>query len=236
MDLNLYVNRIKKKSIKFLLLAITSFVVLGVAGEGLIAKRIESIYFFLLFVCVFTYLIIFYKKEFSHKMNLDMIPFEIKMDSAVSYADIHNALTKNCENNKYFDYSEKSAFFKLKKKYNVRVLLYSTEDFNKKEYDEEKQRINRKANKLYNINQWVTIHNARKQMRVNLIHTEYINDTLFNYLSGDAEIWLTRAEGIINIVVSDDKLILPPLRPTISIYAIDRYKDMVKMLLEMLGK
>ena len=57
MDLNLYVDKIKKKSIKFLLLAITSLVVLGVAGESLIAKRIESIYFFLLFACIVTYLI-----------------------------------------------------------------------------------------------------------------------------------------------------------------------------------
>ena len=73
-------------------------------------------------------------------------------------------------------------------------------------------------------------------MRVNLIYTECVNDALFNYISEDAEILLTRVEGIINIVVSNDRLIVPPLKPTISIYAIDRYKDMVKMLLEMLGK
>ncbi len=236
MNFNSYVNRIKKKSVMFLLLVMISLVILGFAGESLIAKRIESIYFFLLFVCLVTYLIIFYKKEFSHKMNIDMLPFEIKIDSVISYADMHNALAKNCESDKCFDYSERSAFFYLKKKYNVRVLLYSTEDFNKKEYDEEKQRINRKANQLYNINRRATIHNSRKQMRVNLIHTEYFNDNLFNYISKDAENLLTRAEGILNIVVSNDKLILPPLKPTISIYAIDRYKDMVKMLLELLNK
>ncbi len=236
MDFNLYVSEIKKKSVKFLLLAIASFVILGIAGEILIAKRIESLYFLLLFACVVTYLIVFYKKEFSREANSKMKPFEIKMDSTINYADIHNVLVKNCENNKCFDYSEKSAFFKLKKKYSVRVLLYSTEDFNKKEYDEEKKKINRKANKLYNINHWVTIHKARKQMRINLIYTECVNDTLFNYISGDAEIWLTRVEGIMNIVISNDRLIVPPLKPTISIYAIDRYKDMVKMLLEMLDK
>lgn len=236
MDFNLYVSEIKKKGVKFLLLAIASFVILGIAGEILIAKRIESLYFFLLFACIVTYLIVFYKKEFSHKMNSKMKPFEIIMDSTINYADIHNILVKKCENNKCFDYSEKSAFFKLKKKYSVRVLLYSTEDFNKKEYDEEKKKINRKANKLYSINHWVTIHKARKQMRVNLIYTECVNDALFNYISEDAEILLTRVEGIINIVVSNDRLIVPPLKPTISIYAIDRYKDMVKMLLEMLGK
>ena len=236
MDFNLYVSEIKKKGVKFLLLAIASFVILAIAGEILIAKRIESLYFFLLFACIVTYLIVFYKKEFSHKMNSKMKPFEIKMDSTINYADIHNVLVKKCENNKCFDYSEKSAFFKLKKKYSVRVLLYSTEDFNKKEYDEEKKKINRKANKLYSINHWVTIHKARKQMRVNLIYTECVNDALFNYISEDAEILLTRVEGIINIVVSNDRLIVPPLKPTISIYAIDRYKDMVKMLLEMLGK
>lgn len=111
MDFNLYTNRIKKKSVIFLLLAITSLVILVIAGESLIAKRIESIYFFLLFVCLVTYLIIFYKKEFSHKMNLNMIPFEIKLDSKIGYADMHNALAKNCESDKYFDYSERSAFF-----------------------------------------------------------------------------------------------------------------------------
>ena len=130
MDFNLYVSEIKKKGVKFLLLAIASFVILGIAGEILIAKRIESLYFFLLFACIVTYLIVFYKKEFSHKMNSKMKPFEIIMDSTINYADIHNILVKKCENNKCFDYSEKSAFFKLKKKYSVRVLLYSTVDFN----------------------------------------------------------------------------------------------------------
>ena len=236
MDLNLYVNRIKKKSIKFLLLAIAALVILGIAGEILIAKRMESLYFFLLFACIVTYLIAFYKKEFYQKTNLDMAPFEIKIDSAINYADLHSALVKNCEKNQCFDYSEKIAFFKLKKKYSVRILLYSTEDFNKKEYDEEKKKINRKANKLYNINHWVAIRKARKPMRLNLIYTECVNDTLFDYISRDAETLLTRVEGIMNIVVSNDLLIVHPLKPTISIYAIDRYKDMVKMLLDMLGK
>lgn len=236
MDFNLYVSRIKKKSVKFLLLAIASLVILGIAGEILIAKRIESLYFFLLFACMVTYLIVFYKKEFSREINLKMKPFEIRMNSTINYANIHNVLVKNCENNKCFDYSEKSAFFMLKKKYNVRVLLYSTEDFNKKEYDEEKKKINRKSNKLYNINHWVAIRKARKPMRLNLIYAECVNDTLFDYISGDAETLLTRVEGIMNIVVSNDLLIVPPLKPTISIYAIDRYKDMVKMLLDMLGK
>ena len=95
MDFNLYVSEIKKKGVKFLLLAIASFVILGIAGEILIAKRIESLYFFLLFACIVTYLIVFYKKEFSHKMNSKMNPFEIIMDSTINYADIHNILVKN---------------------------------------------------------------------------------------------------------------------------------------------
>lgn len=236
MDFNLYVYRIKKKSVKFLLLAIFALVMLGIAGEILIAKRIECLYFFIVFACIVIYLTVFYKKEFSQKTDVDMAPFEIKMVSAIRYADIHNALVKNCDNDKYFDYSENSAFFKLKKKYSIRVLLYGAEDFNKKEYDEEKKKINRKANKLYNINNWAPIHKARKQMRVNLIYTEHVNDTLLKYISGDAEIMLTRAEGIMNIVVCNDRIIVPPLKPTISVYAIDRYKDMVKMLLALLGQ
>ena len=236
MDFNLYVNKIKKISVKFLFLVITSLVILGIAGELLVSKRIECLYYFLVFACLGVYLIVFYKKELAQKTNLDMTTFEIKMESEINYEDIHNALAKNCENNQWFDYSGKSAFFKLEKKYNVRVLLYSAEAFNKKEYDEEKKKINRKANKLYNINHWVAINKARKQMRLNLIYIECVNDTLFNYISGNAEILLTRAEGIMNIVVSNDRLIVPLLKPTISIYAIDRYKYMVKMLLDMLGK
>ena len=163
-----------------------------------------------------------------------MMPFEIKLDSAINYEDVHNALVNNCENNKYFDYSDKSAFFMLKKKYNVRVILYSTEFFNKKEYDEEKKRINRKANKIYNIHHWGAINSLRKQMRVNLICAEEINDTLFNFISADAGIFLTRVEGIISIVVSKDKLIVPPLEPNVYLYAIDRYRAMVKMILKLL--
>lgn len=73
-------------------------------------------------------------------------------------------------------------------------------------------------------------------MRLNLIYTECVNDTLFDYISRDAETLLTRVEGIINIVVSNDRIIVPPLKPTISIYAIDRYKNMVKMILKLLGE
>ena len=236
MEFNLYVSKIKKKAVVFLSMLLLSFVTLAIAIETFALKSALWVCFLILFICIVIYIFFFYKNEYSVKKEFILKPFEIKINPAIKYSDIYSALEKNCNNNECFKFSENSAFFRLKNKYIVRIILYRTEEFNKKDYDEEKKKINRKANKIYNISQWVSIHKSRKQMRINLIYTDCVNETLSNYISGDAEILLTRVEGIINLIVSNGKLIVPPLQPTFYMYAIDRYKDMVRMISNMLSE
>lgn len=219
-----------------MLLLLLSFVSIAIAIEAFVLKSTLWGCFLGLFICIVICLVFFYKNEYSLKEGLILKPFEIQINHTIKYAEVYSALEKSCNSNECFKFSERSAFFRLKNKYNVRVILYGTAEFNKKDYDEEKKKVNRKANKTYNISQWVSVHQSRKQMRINLIYTDCVNKCLSDYIAEDAEILLTRVEGIINLVVSNGKLIVPPLKPTFYMYAIDRYKDMVTMIYNILSE
>lgn len=227
-----YVRRIERNANIYLVLLILAGLILLTAIQGIIYKSNWWILFFVLFVLLVVALRVFYKKAFSKKPLVK--PFEIRINPNIRYADINCALKQRCDEG--FDFTDTSAFFRTKNKYTVRIILYGTAEFIKKDYDQEKRRINSKANKLYNIKQSISIKETHKYMRVNLIYTEYLNNALYDYISTDAELMLTRVEGILNLVISNGKLIVPPINPTISIGAIKRYRDMFNMIRKMIGE
>ena len=58
------------------------------------------------------------------------------------------------EENKLFT-SEDVLFFQLNRIFKLRIILYRTADFDKKDFNNVKDRINKKANKELNILPWV---------------------------------------------------------------------------------
>ena len=92
-------------------------------------------------------------------------------------------------------------FFRLRKIFKLRTVIYRTNSFDKKDFDNAKDRINKKANKELNISQWVNRMDAGNMMRFNIIYTDVLNDALYQFLSQNANRNLTRVEGIISICI-----------------------------------
>lgn len=109
-------------------------------------------------------------------------------------------------------------------------MLYKTTDFNKKAYDNAKDRINKKANKELNISHWVNRMEAGKMMRFNIIFTDTLNDALYQFLSQNANRNLTRVEGIINFAIVGNQIMIPPIYGECDLAEISKYKGVIKFI------
>lgn len=130
--------------------------------------------------------------------------------------------------------SEDVRFFKLNKIFKLRTVIYKTDNFNKKDFDNAKYRINKKANKELNISQWVNRIEAGNMMRFNIIYTDVLNDELYHFLSQNANRNLTRVEGIINIAIVGNQIIIPPIYSGCDLAEISRYKGVIKFINQVL--
>ena len=130
--------------------------------------------------------------------------------------------------------SEDVRFFRLNKIFKLRTVIYRTDNFNKKDFDNAKDRINKKANKELNISQWVDRTEAGKMMRFNIIHTDILNDALYQFISQNASRSLTRVEGIINIAIVGNQIMIPPLYGECDLAEISRYKGVIKFINQVL--
>ena len=114
----------------------------------------------------------------------------------------------------------------------LRVVVYGTAAFDRKEFESAKDRINKKANKALDISQWVSLAEAAKMMRLNIICVDVMNDELRRFLSQNACRNLTRAEGIMNIAIVGDKILIPPLYGQCDPAEIRRYTGVVRFIEE----
>ena len=71
-------------------------------------------------------------------------------------------------------------------------------------------------------------------MRFNIICTDVLNDALYQFLSQNANRNLTRVEGIINIAVVGNQLMIPPLYNECDLAEISRYKGVIKFINQVL--
>ena len=132
--------------------------------------------------------------------------------------------------------SKDEQFFRLNKIFKLRTVLYRTKDFNKKDFDNAKEHINKKANEKLNISQGVSRTEAVKMMRFNIIFTDILNDTLYKFISKNANHNLTRVEGIINIAIVGNQIIIPPIYGECDLSEISRYKGVIKFINQVLLK
>ena len=130
--------------------------------------------------------------------------------------------------------SEDVRFFRLNKIFKLRTVIYRTDNFNKKDFDNAKDRINKKANKELNISQWINRMEAGNMMRFNIICTETLNDTLYKFINQNANQNLTRVEGIINIAIVGNQIMIPPLYDECDLAEISRYKSVIKFINQVL--
>ena len=124
--------------------------------------------------------------------------------------------------------SEDVRFFRTGTRCNYRIILYRTAEFDKKEFDAAKDRMNQKANKELQISHWVT--DAHKMMRINVIYTRTANDALRRFLSQNANRNLTRVEGILNIAAVGNQMTIPPLYGGCGLGEVIRYKKAIQFM------
>jgi hypothetical protein len=67
-------------------------------------------------------------------------------------------------------------------------------------------------------------------MRFNIICADALNDALYQFLSKNANRNLTRVEGIINIAIINNQIIVPPIYGECDLAEISRYKGVIKFI------
>lgn len=157
-------------------------------------------------------------------------PVIFRADSSFSFEEIVSIFEKLSNEGNRLSTSEDVFFFRLNIIFKLRIILYRTGDFDKKDFINAKDRINKKANKELSISPWVDRFDARKMMRFNIIYTDILNDALYRLISRNANHNLTRVEGIINIAIIGNQIIIPPIYGDCDLTEISRYKDTIRFI------
>lgn len=159
-------------------------------------------------ICIFVCLIVAYKKDAN---TYDAKPCVLCEHSGIKYEDLLKRFESlSAKGNRLF-LSENLQFFRFKKKQLYTTVIYKTDSFSKSEFDRAKKRINKKANKEFNIPHKIAQYEDEKCFRLNIICLDSMNDEANYLLSLNAEHNLRRTEALMNIAVVGDKIIIPPI-------------------------
>ena len=229
-DLKLHIKKLQKKAILSLVSIITVIV-----SVPLVFLLLSTYWYVAIVLLVISVTCIIYltdldkraKKE-SKALNYKPVVFNSKQD--ISFEYLSSVFSSFTEKNNRIITCNHIRFYSFQKVFKTRVILYRTTDFNKKEFDNARERLNRKANKELKISQWVSRIDAGKMMRLNIICADTFNEELYKLISKNAKHNLTRVEGIVNIAVVNNEILLPPLYGNCDIAEISRYKDLVKFI------
>ncbi len=172
----------------------------------------------------------YYKKETAQ------CPYEITLAHKFEYDEVKRILSQRAEPDRCRDFQNDSAFFCfLNRIFHNRFLVVNMPRFDKSDFDAKKKRINKAVNKDFEVTQWTTTDEARKEMRTNIIVTNEMNEPLYAFLSNNACTLLRRAEGIIHFAIAGDRLIIPPLFGEADMREVGRYKKSIKILTKLLN-
>ena len=233
-ELKLHIKKLQRRSIfsgGAIILVIISIIFLV---PFLIDFSFIAIVFFAIAVVSIIYLI--YSNHIVNK-ELRKIKFEpviFKANSNFSFKEVVTIFEKLTDKENKFFLSEDLLFFHLNKIFELRAILYRTVDFDKKDFNNAKECINKKANKKFNISPWSNGFNTKNKMRFNIIYTDILNDALYQFISQNAYRNLTRVEGIINIVIIGNQIIIPPIYGACGLIEINRYKNIIKFINQVL--
>ncbi len=159
-------------------------------------------------ICIFVCLIVAYKKDAN---TYDAKPCVLCEHSGIKYEDLLKRFESLSAKGNRLCLSENLQFFRFKKKQLYTTVIYKTDSFSKSEFDRAKKRINKKANKEFNIPHNIAQYEDEKCFRLNIICFDSMNDEANYLLSLNAEHNLRRAEALMNIAVVGDKIIIPPI-------------------------
>ena len=228
-NLKLHIKKLQRRSI--ISFITTLFTVFSI-GLGILFLTVPSFIAIIFFaVAAFGIIYLIYSDRATKNEAKENVykPVIFNANATFSFEKIITVFENLTDNENRISTSENVRFFRLNKDFQLRAVVYKTDSFNKKDFDNAKDRINKKANKELNISQWVR-GETRNMMRFNIICTDVLNDALSMLVSRNAYRNLTRVEGIINIAIVGDKVIIPPLYGSCKIIEINRYKDVINFI------
>lgn len=233
-DIKLHIKKLQKRATLYLIAILLTFIFTVIGIFSLIVPSFVTIIFFTLAIIGIVYLI--YDRHIAKEDAKKTIykPVIFNSDKNFSFEEIIDIFVNLNSNGDQLSTSEDVWFFRSNKIFTLRIVLYRTSKFNKKDYDNEKDHINKKANKELNISQCVNRSEASQMMRFNIIYTDTLSDELYQFISQNANRNLTRVEGIINIAIIGNKIMLPPIYGECDLAEISRYKNTIKFINQVL--
>lgn len=233
-ELKLHIKKLQRRATFSLIAILSTIVSIGFGIMFLCVPSFVAIIFFVIAADGIVYLI--HSSRTAKKEVKENIykPIIFNADKNLTFDEIVSIFKNLTDEDNQLSTSEDVRFFRLKKIFKLRTVIYRTDNFNKKDFDNSKDRINKKANKELNISQWVNRTEAGNMMRFNIICTDVLNDALYQFLSQNANRNLTRVEGIINIAVVGNQIMIPPLYGECDLAEISRYKGVIKFINQVL--
>ena len=233
-ELKLHIKKLQRRATFSLIAILSTIVSIGFGILFLCVPSFVAIFFFVIAADCIVYLIHSSRTAKKEVKGNIYKPIIFNTDKNLTFDEIVSIFKNLTDEDNQLSTSEDVRFFRLKKIFKLRTVIYRTDNFNKKDFDNSKDRINKKANKELNISQWVNRTEAGNMMRFNIICTDVLNDALYQFLSQNANRNLTRVEGIINIAVVGNQIMIPPLYGECDLAEISRYKGVIKFINQVL--
>jgi len=235
-------NKELQKRIKLLNCRANAFIIcLGIAAVflllgGIFVSDSESRIFGLILlaiagvnIAIFVYVILAAKND---AKAFEARPCVLCSHTGIKYDDFIKELEDLSNKGKRLSISENLHYFKFKKGLYLTTIIYRTDNFSKREFDNAKKRILRKATKEFNLSHSnYDKYKIYKTIQLNIICLDSMNSEVNSLLSHNANHNLMRVEGLMNVVLVGDKIIIPLIYGD-CYEAIGRYKKIVNFIVE----
>ncbi len=228
-EIKLHIKKLQTRATLSLIAILLTIISICFGILSLFIPSFVAVIFFAIAIICIIYLI--YCSRIAKKEAKETVykPVVFNADKNFSFEEIVSIFENLTDKENQLSTSNDVRFFRLNKIFKLRTVLYKTTDFNKKVFDNAKDRINKKANKELNISPWVGSE-AVKMMRFNIVCTDILNDELYQFISQNAYRNLIRVEGIINIAIVGNQIMIPPIYGECNLAEISRYKGVIKFI------
>lgn len=178
-------------------------------------------FFLSLLVCL---LLHFLNKRYCKTVSLS--PVVLTLSEPYGYDKVLHTLRQHCGEYATMSYSEDAFFCVTNDPAVIRIVAIRYQDFDKKNFDEQRRQINRKVNQHYKGDAWT----QSVGVYLNLICTDHMNDSLRKLLSKNAVYNLNhKGFGIVNVAIIGNQIYLPPLNGELLLGCISRYKAPIRL-------
>lgn len=233
MNYKKHINKLKRRARLSLIRTIVIIVgiIIGTALLFIPYFVAAALFFLIASICIVASVYSF-KKEKKEEKDSNHQPIALTSKDSLNFSAVNKAFEDLSDESNVLALSKDECFYRFEKNLKLRVVLYRTDNFAKKDFDDAKNRINKKANKQLNIPPHISRDEAKNAMRINVIYSEALNDELHSFISQNTKRNLTRTEGIINVAVVENQIYIPPLYGGADLSGVFRYIKIIQFLTE----